>query len=205
MEEENHFHQLQFNPAIPSNDVDAIDVSKDEKHQPHSTKSVLANNEEIRNRQSSEPDPIISNGTRRELIKDVATVTAIIEKIMANKNYFNLLNERNNISSISITSKQEPLELLSKDIIVSEENMDIKKNLIKEIATAVKIIDQIISKKINTSNPILERTISTNKKIITKKVRKIIATAIVSPNLIALEKSIKELLSRQSIFTNFKA
>lgn len=205
MEEENHFHQLQFNPAIPSNDVDAIDVSKDEKHQPHSAKSVLANNEEIRNRQSSEPDPIISNGTRRELIKDVATVTAIIEKIMANKNYFNLLNERNNISSISITSKQEPLELLSKDIIVSEENMDIKKNLIKEIATAVKIIDQIISKKINTSNPILERTISTNKKIITKKVRKIIATAIVSPNLIALEKSIKELLSRQSIFTNFKA
>ncbi len=205
MEEENHFHQLQFNPAIPSNDVDAIDVSNDEKHQPHSAKSVLANNEEIRNRQSSEPDPIISNGTGRELIKDVATVTAIIEKIMANKNYFNLLNERNNISSISITSKQEPLELLSKDIIVSEENMDIKKNLIKEIATAVKIIDQIISKKINTSNPILERTISTNKKIITKKVRKIIATAIVSPNLIALEKSIKELLSRQSIFTNFKA
>ena len=175
------------------------------KHQTHSAKSGPTNNEEENNAQSNDSNKTVSDSIEKELIKDVTTATAIIEKIIANKDYFNLLNKDKDIPFINTIPKQEPLGLPSKRIIDSDQHTNIEKNLIKDIASAVAIINDIIWKDIDTNLPDFKQTTIANKKTITRKVREIISTAIVSPNLVTLEKSIKELLSRRSIFTNFKA
>ncbi len=181
------------------------EMVSNEKHQPHPAKSGPAINEVVKNKQPNDSTKAVSNDIDKELIKDVTTATAIIEKIIANKNYFNLLHEVKDIPFINTAPEQVPLGILSKRSIDSEQHAAIEKNLIKDIASAVAIINDIISRDIDTNIPHLKQTSISNKKIIAKKVRKIISTAIVSPNLIALEKSIKELLARRSIFTNFKA
>ena len=155
--------------------------------------------------QENNPITTISIEIEKNLIKDIALATSIIEKIITNKNYFNHLKEDNNIPFKNTIPIQESLGLLSKSVVASEEYKNIEKELVKDIAVAVNIIDQIISNKIDTSSPVLKHPVKIDKVLIAKKVRKIISKAIVSPNLIALERSIKKLLSRKSIFTNFKA
>lgn len=141
----------------------------------------------------------------KDLIKDIAVATDIIEKIVSNKNYFHHLHvdENNLILKKSLLPTSSPSSIpLNK---VNKKQFIIEESLVKDIADAVAIIEKITSKEIYTNSQVLKNSMTPNRSPIAKEVSKIISDAIINPNLIALEKSIRMLLSKKSIFTNFKA
>ena len=147
---------------------------------------------------------ILPTDIEKDLIKDIATATDIIEKIVSNKNYFDHLHtDENNLSKKEFLhttpAPSDPLNNVIKKQFLIEES------LVRDIAAAVAIIEKITSKEIYTNSQTLKNSISSHNSPIAQEVSKVISEAIINPNLVALEKSIRALLSKKSIFTNFKA